>query len=47
MSLRAHPHHLFIQSACPQAEASQYGICIVRAPVAPTTPGGLVSAADA
>lgn len=27
-----------------QAEASQYGICIVRAPVAPTTPGGLCMA---
>ena len=26
-----------------QAEAAQFGICIVRAPLAPTVPGGLVS----
>ena len=26
-----------------QAEAAQSGICIVRAPLAPTVPGGLVS----
>lgn len=27
-----------------QAEAAQWGICVVRAPVAPSTPGGMVRA---
>lgn len=31
------------EPCCLQAEASRYGICIVRSPVAPTIPAGLVS----